>query len=176
VPRATTSEPKELKRWVWKKSFLGFLARCVYKFRWAKIENIPDGAKLWRAIYADTQLKDDGTIKSSFFRDRDGVSCDLADFTTKKAAMRGSAPKPRPDYAGLVEFDAKTLRAHGREPAHDPTDNPLEGKDYAHTLFESPTESNRTKLCRLIEKEGFLVRPDLTKIFPPKPPVQPSGV
>lgn len=126
---------------LWSRTFVGSWLRRRFSVRWRRIDHIPDGATLWRAIKPDSVYKKDGSIKPSFFRDRRGhYSCDLAAFSTMEQSRRGYADPPawNPNDAGLVEFSAGDVRHSSPTGGPDVEHAPLRTErvvNYAHAQF-----------------------------------------
>jgi hypothetical protein len=123
-----------LSRWepkLWKTGFLGYIVRLLFRMAWININHIPSEEKLWRAVNKPDQVyKDTGRPKPSFFRDRSGLSCDLARFSTPEKSRVGHGTKPYPPDSGLVEFTVSTVRALGSDVVHKPVRDPK--PSYAH--------------------------------------------
>lgn len=112
---------------------------------------------LWRAVYKPEQLKPDGTLKPSFFRDKRGLSCDLARMSSVERSRRGyGEPPPWPDEAGLVAFTVGAVEASGSSVGHEPlSDN----NNYSHCQFRTALT---TPLARtLLARARFKRRPRL---------------
>lgn len=109
-----------------------------------KLQSIPPTETLWRSVYKKEQLKRDGTLKPGFFKDKRGLSCDLARFSTIEASRRGHQDPPAwPNEAGLVEFTVGAVRAVGSDVEHKPLCMPPdEMNNYSHCEFAVPLETN----------------------------------
>lgn len=160
-----------------------FFHRIINRFKWKTLTEITDNERLWRAIYNKYQIKESGELKSSYFRDEDGLSCDLASYTTRKKAKRGIREKPWPNYSGLVEFFVKDIRNADvkGEIYHNPLkrDKKLKTRrNYSHCLIKPapPKETNNKKeqsakqLTRgqskiLKEKSKIIISPNIGKLY-----------
>lgn len=109
-----------LSRWeprLWKAGLLGYSVRVLFRAVWVNINHIPSNEKLWRAVRKPDQLnKQTGRPKPSFFRDRTGLSCDLARFSTPEESRVGHGAEPYPPGSGLVEFTVSDVRGLPRLP------------------------------------------------------------
>lgn len=88
--------------------------RCWRRLRRRRLEDLPDRAVLLRAIHifhVHTEPPKRGELKRSFFKDSNGVSCDLAWFASKRRARLGLKEPPWPPQAGLAKFVAGMVRA-----------------------------------------------------------------
>ena len=125
---------------LWKKNLFGWLTREFYEWLWLKIKYLPDDQILWRCVFNEHQIKDDGTLKSGFFTGHD-ISVDIAILTTLEKAGQ---PRGQEKYwirkPGLAEFQAKVVRSLSHinnkeiDVEHDPY-NESEPKNYAHSIF-----------------------------------------
>lgn len=112
------------------------MTRLWFRIWRIRLTFIPDKEKLWRALHrADQVYKETGRPKPSFFRDRSGLSCDLARFSTPERSRRGHGPKPYPPECGLVEISTALVREAGSDVAHVPVNEVP--RNYAHTQFVS---------------------------------------
>lgn len=154
-----------MSRRFWSPTFVGFFLRWRHKYLWRKIDVIPDGVTLWRAI-PPSQVKRDGKIKASFFRDNrpgSGLSCDIAAFSSKEASRRGYATPPAWDeaLAGLVEFEAGQVRQCSHcPPDADVVHNPLDTasiKNYGHAVFTKKLCADEEKT--MVETTRLIVKP-----------------
>lgn len=76
---------------------------------------------LWRAVYRKDSLKSDGTLKPAFFRDKRGLSCDLARFSTVERSRLGMVVPPVwPSTSGLARFAVRDVRRAGTTVSHVP--------------------------------------------------------
>ena len=144
-----------MRKWLWRDGWIGWLVRKIYSTRWKIIEHIPDDEKLWRAVHKKDQLYENGDIKPAFFRDKTGLSCDLARFSTVERSRRGYNPPPWPDAAGLVEIRVTHARAAGSDVRH----KPISGRypNYSHSQFtEYLTPAQAKEICR---QANFPVKP-----------------
>ena len=124
-----------------------------------KRQRLDDADVLWRAVYQQESVnKKTGKVKPAFFKDKTGLSCDLASLTTEELAMRGSNINPRPTYSGLVEFSVENVRSPGVD--CDVLHKPLSWwRNYAHCQF--------ARLLEVLEREEMVkrctmrVKPDL---------------
>jgi hypothetical protein len=127
------------ERQLWKDGLIGYAVRAIYHLTWRRIRWIPDNERLWRALHKRDQVyAKTGMIKPSFFRDRSGLSCDLARFTTPEASRLGHGDQDSPAEAGLVEFRALDVRRCGSDVQHAPVKTPR--PNYAHSMFTSVVE------------------------------------
>jgi hypothetical protein len=149
------------------------LSRALFKRRWRQIQFIPDDEKLWRALHRLEQIYPKGHPKAelvgkpkpSFFRDRNGLSCDLARFSTEQQSRLGYGDEPYPVGAGLVEFTASQFRKVQSDVGHKPVAGPntrnaspnsLRGpkENYAHvqvtTYLESDQREPLIKGCKVV--------------------------
>lgn len=150
------------------------MVRKLYRITWQQIRLLPDRERLWRALRQKDQLYPTGEIKPSFFRDRSGLSCDLARFSTPEASRRGHGEQAYPAEAGLVEFSVLDVRAIGSDVLHVPVKTTvpvaraasffsrlrLRGsthsiRNYAHAQFTSYLE--RPEAEQLILRSFFLI-------------------
>ena len=122
-----------LEQALWRGGLAGWCARIALRLRWWEISRLPDREVLWRALYKKDQVYADGSIKPAFFRDRRGVSCDLARLSTREKSRRGYSPPPWPEESGLVAFRAEQVRAAGGDVQHVPLRQPT--LNYAHCQF-----------------------------------------
>lgn len=84
-------------------------------------------------MHKKDQLYENGDIKPSFFRDKNGLSCDLARFSTVERSRRGYNAPPWPDAAGLVEIRVMHARKAGSDVGHKPISG--ECPNYSHSQF-----------------------------------------
>lgn len=145
------------------RTLLGYFVRLYNRLTWKKLNRIDDWELLWRAVYNKHQLKPDGTLKSNFFRDKNGLSCDLASYTTIKRALRGVQDPPRPLFGGLVEFSVESVRSPeiGSDVEHKPAILNYR-RNYAHCqlttyLTQGQSRTLKGKIC-------YRVAPDLDRI------------
>ena len=106
-------------------------------------------------MHKKDQLYENGDIKPAFFRDKTGLSCDLARFSTVERSRRGYNPPPWPDAAGLVEIRVTHARAAGSDVRH----KPISGRypNYSHSQFtEYLTPAQAKEICR---QANFPVKP-----------------
>jgi len=113
------------------------LIRQLYRLRWIEISNIPDDELLWRSVYKKDQIYKNGRPKPAFFRDKSGLSCDLAKFSTPERSRRGFADPPWPAEAGLVEFSRRDVRDAKSDVKHKPIATP---RNYAHCQLDVPLD------------------------------------
>ena len=133
---------------LWRDGWIGWLVREIYRRKWKIIDHIPGDEKLWRAVYKKDQLYPNGNIKPAFFRDKTGLSCDLARFSTVEQSKRGYAPPPWPDAAGLVEIRVIHARQAGSDVRHKPISG--EHPNYSHAEFTAHlTTPLAEDICRL---------------------------
>jgi hypothetical protein len=81
------------------------------------------------------QVYADGRLKPAFFRDRTGLSVDLARFSTPEVSRVGHAEKPYPTESGLVELRVSDVRQAGTDIRHEPVSQPR--RNYAHSQLTS---------------------------------------
>ncbi len=147
-----------MKSVIWKKNLAGWLSRKIFEIFWLEIKQIPDDELIWRSVYNKHQIKDDGTLKSSFFRDRNGLSCDIAKFTTIEKARRGRGIPPRwPESSGLVQFKVLDIREQkiNSDIKHDPiSDKP---KNYSHCILTTTLTEGQSKLMK--QKSQLIIKP-----------------
>lgn len=149
---------RESKRPVWRRGFLGFLARAYHRLRWTTLRNAPDDQVVWRAVCRASQLKSGTTeLKPGFFRDRRGLSCDFAILTTQRRALRGVGWPPG---TGLREFRVSSVRALGADVVHDPTTSPK--RNYAHCIVDRPLTGSEQK--KMIKDSHYAVTPDRVRL------------
>ena len=144
-----------LERTLWQNGFLGLMSRVIFRFLWLRIRIIPDRERLWRAVNKLDHIYKPGTpragkLKPSFFRDKRGLSFDLARFSTPEGSRVGHADTPYPAGSGLVEFSAADVRAAGSDVHHKPLRLPK--KNYAHaqlaTVLGAAGEEHLSKVTR----------------------------
>ena len=121
--------------------------------------------RLWRAVHHSVQINNKGELKPGFFRNREGVSCDLSAYTNEERARRGLTEPPRPDYSGLVEFTVAHVRVLSEESdvKHDPLKHPK--KNYAHCQFTASLTVGQAK--KLIRASTYRVQPNVAQIHYP---------
>ena len=124
-----------MEKLLWLKNSIGLLARRVARAFWYTVSFLPDEEKLWRSVYLPRdQLKKTGEVKRAFFRDKTGLSCDIARFSTAERSRRGHAdPLAWPAESGLLEFSVASVRKVGSDVCHVPVRNPP--TNYAHCEF-----------------------------------------
>jgi len=121
---------------------------------------VPGDAKLWRALHKpDQYYKDSGKPKPSFFRDKNGLSCDLARLSTPARSKLGHGPKPYPPGSGLVEFTAERVRAAGSDVSHEPVKLPRQ--NYAHAQLSSTLDGTGADL--LAKAATYVIKHDLKR-------------
>lgn len=150
---------------IWKQNFRGWLCRTCCRALWRTISHIPNRAILWRAVYNGDQIKDDGALKSSFFRDQRGVSCDISIFSTPDKSRLGVNRPPWPEFSGLVAFRTKDVRrlTSGSDIRHNPVVGNTGIRNYAHSYFTKYLTVGQSKcLCRNC---SFAIPPDLRRIY-----------
>jgi hypothetical protein len=113
---------------------------------------------LWRAVYNDFQMRD-GQLKPGFFRDKRGLSCDLARFSTREKSRLGRGLWPT--TAGLVEISAGLVRGVTQikthsDVLHDPVTEPK--KNYAHSVV-LPGNLNGKETDELVAKANIIIQP-----------------
>lgn len=146
-----------MKSLIWNQNFTGWLARLIFKWCRIKIEYIPDDEILWRKVFNSEQIKPNGDLKSAFFRDTRGISCDLSRFSTIKKSM-----KPIGNRAlwikkpGLVKFSVQSVRSLSVDTLVDVLHDP---NNYAHCLFSSTLNKGQAK--KLIRMSSFEVVPEV---------------
>ena len=144
-----------MKKWLWREGWIGWLVREIYRRKWKIIDYIPDDERLWRAVYKKDQLYATGEIKPTFFRDKNGLSCDIARFSTIEQSRCGYAPPPWPDAAGLVEIKAAHVRQVGGDVQHKPIRN--DHPNYSHSQFTTLLQGDQLETIRRMSQ--FRVRP-----------------
>lgn len=128
---------------------IGPLIKLKNRLFWVELEYISDDERVWRTVYNKYQIKKSGELKSSFFRDKNGLSCDLASYTTVNKAILGITDPPRPKYAGLVQFLVADIRSD--DIASDIIHKPIKlnnKKNYAHcvlTTYFTQSQANKMK-------------------------------
>ena len=124
---------------------------------WLRIKLVPDREKCWRAFNKLDHIYKPGTpragkLKPSFFRDKKGLSFDLATFSTKERSRVGHAEKPYPVGTGLVEWSAAHVREAESDVSHRPVTHPK--KNYAHaqlaTVLNGKGEEHMSKVARFV--------------------------
>jgi hypothetical protein len=136
------------------------MVRAVYRLTWVQIRFLPSNERLWRALRQKDQVYETGEIKPSFFRDRSGLSCDLARFSTEEVSKRGHAEEDYPPEAGLVEFTVRDVRGVGSDVGHVPMKTPR--RNYAHsqltTFIEKPQAEQLVAAAFFIIQQRFKIR------------------
>lgn len=122
----------------------------LWRFSHKRIGHIPNGQVLWRTIYKEEQLYpktskvNPGKPKPAFFRDRSGLSCDLAILSTKEKSRLGYGNPPRPAYSGLAQFTVDNVRCTpvSSDVHHAPVH--LNGEyNYAHSMVNDYLDGKR---------------------------------
>jgi len=150
-----------MRKIVWTNTFWGFCIRIIYRIFWIKIKYIPNDEILWRAVYNEKQVKKDGTLKPAFFRDKNGLSCDLARFSTIEKSRMGHKKPPRWGlHSGLVELDVSTLREIGADVQHKPIKKKREN-NYAHCQFSSFLATDLAR--KLIDNSRIIIKPTFSQ-------------
>lgn len=142
---------------------LKLLAKLHDRITWKILKSINDDEKLWRALHSRSQIKDSGEIKPGFFKDKNGLSCDLASYTTVKRALLGIQSPPRPKFSGLVEFSVASVRDPkvNSDVIHKPI--ALNGrKNYAHCQLTTLLTTSQARKLGSFSK--FKINPDVEKI------------
>jgi hypothetical protein len=144
-----------LKTVVWTDGWVGSLARTGYRLLWVRLRGIPDREVLWRSVYKPDQIKRDGTLKHGFFRDRRGLSCDLARFSTVDGSRMGTVVPPVwPPTSGLARFAVRHVRVAGTDVEHVPLragvrvvegESRPERANYAHCQFKQELTTAQAK-------------------------------
>lgn len=147
---------------IWQIGSVGSIVRTLLEFFSVRIQSIPSEQKLWRAVYKKEQLKRNGKPTAAFFRDRNGLSCDLAIFTTTERSRRGIKRPPWPEGTGLVEFSVALVRDPPIE--SDVRHHPLkksksQRKNYAHCRLSTHLDADQGR--HLAETSKIIVVPDL---------------
>jgi hypothetical protein len=119
---------------LWRDGFVGYMVRALYRLTWQRIQFLPADEHLWRAFHQRDQVYATGELKPSFFRDRSGLSCDLARFSNPEASRRGHSDKMYPAEAGLVEFRVLDVRAVGSDVEHDPVKRPRQSLSFGRPI------------------------------------------
>lgn len=131
----------------------------MFRWLWLRIQLVPDREKCWRAVNKLDHIYKPGTpragkLKPSFFRDKKGLSFDLARFSTKERSRIGHAEKPYPVGTGLVEFSAAHVREAGSDVHHKPIKHP---KNYAHAqlavVLTAAGEEHMSKVTRFVVEQ-----------------------
>jgi hypothetical protein len=106
--------------------------------------------KLWRVI-KEQQLKRNGTLKFTFFKDASGLSCDLAKLTNLQKMLNRKEFVSIAEKAGVREFDAATVRS--AEIDSDVIHQPEPDND-AHCVFDinKPLDTHKCKLMVELSK------------------------
>ena len=134
---------KLLQRWeprLWKSGLAGCIIRALYRVAWIRIRFVPGEERLWRALNRSEQVyAKTGQPKPSFFRDKNGLSCDLARFSTPERSRLGHGATPYPSESGLVEVNARLVRDAGSDVRHAPVKVPR--RNYAHAQLTSALSS-----------------------------------
>ena len=128
------------ERKLWKSGLTGSIVRLIFRAVWVRIQQIPDSERLWRTLHKpDLVYKHNGKPKPAFFRDKNGLSCDIARLSTPQRTKIGYSKKPYPDKAGVVEFSVEQVRAAGSDVSHKPVKPPLvPRRNYAHAQLNDP--------------------------------------
>lgn len=144
-----------MKTVVWADGWVGSLVRMGYRLFWAPLQGIPDREVLWRSVYKPDQIKRDGTLKHAFFRDKRGLSCDLARFSTVDISRMGTVVPPVwPSTSGLARFAVRHVRGAGTDVEHVPVKAGMrivddekrpERANYAHCQFTTPLTTDAAK-------------------------------
>lgn len=149
-----------MEKTLWNDGRVGSFARTTYRKLWVEITELPEGEKLWRSVYKKDQVKKDGSVKPSFFRDKRGLSCDLARLSTVEKSRRGYGDPPQwPEQAGLVEFTVRVVRRIGSDAAHRPLKEPYE--NYSHAELTTHLQSEQAKNLMASDEYQVLVEPRL---------------
>jgi len=160
---------------IWKKSCLGLIARLFLKVRGTVLTRVPNRAILRRVIPA-TQRKPTGEIKSSFFKDSNGLSADLALFSSLRETITGHKTPPRwPEYIGYAEFSARDIRRSSstKTPGKPPLDvlhAPLKDSDssnYSHASTQRKLTQGEINVFRA--KAKFFLENNLPPSLWPRP-------
>lgn len=154
---------------------LDWLSRLFNRITCKKLKNLGSEEIFWRAVYSSFHIKDNGQLKPGFFKDKNGLSCDMALYTTVKRALYGAQKPPRPNGAGLSEFSAKDTRSKkvNSDVEHKPICNveKLPEKDnsvvklmknYAHCQFTTCLSTGEARA--LINLQRYRVKPDVKEI------------
>jgi hypothetical protein len=131
-------------RYLWTDGLRGYLSRVFHERSWLAIEKIPGDERLWRSVYRPEQVKPDGTLKPSFFKNKNGTSCDLARFSTMEKSRRGYGVPPQwPEEAGLVEFTVSMVRNVDADVLHAPTKVPFVNYSHADAQIYTTGQAKR---------------------------------
>lgn len=155
---------------IWKTCSLRRLLKLPNKLRWKILPYVADNEVLWRRVHSRFQINDDGTLKPGFFRDINGVSCDIAVYSTVKSSLRGYDDTPRPQGSGLAEFLVSAARKIAVVPNtidvnHDPQKYPNGKRNYAHSLLvKNAGQLTTGESKKLTRKVRYKVVPDVTAI------------
>ena len=151
---------------LWQKNLPGYLLRVFFSAANFKITHIPDNATLWRAVCRPEQIKN-GKLKRGFFRDKRGLSCDLAIFSTIEKSRRGNLLPPWPEGSGLVEFEVATIRSENvqSDVHHDPKKKVKRKnrKNYAHSILLPELSSPAEKWMLDDSNHRFVHKPNFSE-------------
>lgn len=119
------------------------MTRMLFKLAWRTIGLVPNDEHIWRSVNRPDHIYKPGTprageLKPSFFRDKRGLSFDLARFSTVEGTRRGHAPTPYPVQSGVVQLTGLMVRQAGTDVEHVPVLTPA--RNYAHCQFTSVPE------------------------------------
>lgn len=109
----------------------------------------PDCCVIYAALNnkPDQICKETGQPKPAFFRDKSGLSVDLARFSNPERSRIGHAEKPYPRETGLIELTVRRVRDAGSDVGHVPVSAPR--RNYAHAQFTSvPGSSGLDQLSK----------------------------
>lgn len=125
------------RRRLFRNSFSGWLARFFYRFVWIHIGYLPEETRLWREVPPGRGKN--GKIDQTFFKDKNGLSSDIALFSNEKTSSRRRVGKDgKPEMGGLVCFLVNEIRANNCNVVHAPLKKyPIKDKlitNYSHTL------------------------------------------
>jgi len=136
---------QRLERRLWTSGFPGWLIRMCFDLLWINIRLVPEEERLWRAVNKREQVYAGGQrlggLKPSFFRDRNGLSLDLARFSTVERSRLGHGERPYPVESGLAEVRVGEVRAVGTDIEHLPVKSPR--RNYSHVQFTSALDVSR---------------------------------
>jgi hypothetical protein len=135
---------------IWRDSFIGSLTRRLCRSLRVEISCLPDDELLWRAICKKEQYDFvKRKPKRSFFRDKKGLSLDLARFSTRELTMEGYClSHPFHPSSGLAEMPVAALNEADGDVRHKPVLEPDEDH-YCHCQLAGFISSSEAldRLC-----------------------------
>ncbi|MFK7823743.1 MAG: hypothetical protein AB8G05_06290 [Oligoflexales bacterium] len=132
------------------------------KIFWIDLGTISLEQKLYRSISDMAQYKsEEKNVTASFFVDKNGLSCDLAIFSSPEKSRRGYIDPQFSSNSGLIEFSTKMIEEASKGEVtirHDPLKRTsLSGRtqepNYGHCIFTSKLtrgQSNNVRKLALI--------------------------